>query len=226
MAMSTDPTAPRGGGFDDGRGDGSGDETVVVPGAAGDADPESTVIADATVAVARGGVPEDATVVVPQLIDVVGEPVAGEPATGGDRSAGGDPGPGAPGTGVGDSSAPGAPEPERPAEPWAGIVVDRRRRAAVPEPRGAQKAPASLGQLPRVYGPRPVVEALPGGADEVLRRIGPPPEGVQAPATPRPALPSLRRRERRARIATLAGYAVAVAVAVTGLIVIARVAFG
>ncbi|WP_449276946.1 hypothetical protein [Leucobacter sp. GX24907] len=96
----------------------------------------------------------------------------------------------------------------------------------------AQPEPGLRQGIPVVYGPRG--EAPSGGsavglasADAVQMRIGPPPSTDTAPLhQPRPPMPSLAKRGRRAGMITLIAYAAAIAISVTGLTVIARIVFG
>ncbi|PRI10184.1 hypothetical protein [Leucobacter massiliensis] len=85
--------------------------------------------------------------------------------------------------------------------------------------------PRLRGGPARVYGPRARSVAA-SGADEVLRRVGPPPSAGGRTARERPPLPALRRRFRRERVVTLTCYAVALAISAAGLVVVARIAFG
>ena len=82
--------------------------------------------------------------------------------------------------------------------------------------------------LPVVYGPR--VSGRDGagsGEDEVVRRVGPPPPSSAVTVRRgREALPSLARRDRRARRATLLLYCAVVLAAALGLWGVARLAFG
>lgn len=82
--------------------------------------------------------------------------------------------------------------------------------------------------LPVSYGARSESQSMPQtGPDEVQRRLGPAPQGYQVLVRGgREALPSLMRRDRRRRIATLAGYAAALLVCVLGLWGVASIVFG
>ena len=82
--------------------------------------------------------------------------------------------------------------------------------------------------LPVSYGARSESQGMPPtGPDEVQRRLGPAPQGhhVQVRGG-REVLPSLVRRDRKRRVATLAGYAAALLVCVLGLWGVASIAFG
>lgn len=72
--------------------------------------------------------------------------------------------------------------------------------------------------LPRIYGPRQVVPSAP--PEPAVTKAG----GVAA-SNPRAQLPSLARRDRRARLITLAGYAASVCIAGIGLWFVATLAF-
>lgn len=72
--------------------------------------------------------------------------------------------------------------------------------------------------LPRIYGPRQVVPSA--SPEPAVTKAG----GVAA-SNPRAQLPSLARRDRRARLITLAGYAASVCIAGIGLWFVATLAF-
>lgn len=72
--------------------------------------------------------------------------------------------------------------------------------------------------LPRIYGPRQVVPSA--SPEPAATKAG----GVAA-SNPRAQLPSLARRDRRARLITLAGYAASVCIAGVGLWFVATLAF-
>lgn len=101
------------------------------------------------------------------------------------------------------------PEPAAPADSVA--------EAAAPLAR-AEKLRRAGGLMPRVYGPRQV--ATPQDSGPAVAVAG----GIGA-ARSRSTLPSIARRDRRARVATLVGYAAAIALAGTGLWFIATLAF-
>ena len=74
--------------------------------------------------------------------------------------------------------------------------------------------------------PAPVVAPDAERAAAITQRLGPPPAGAPLPFAQREGLVSLRRVNRRLRIATLAGFVAALAVSVTGLWWVWTVAFG
>ena len=82
--------------------------------------------------------------------------------------------------------------------------------------------------LPVSYGARPRTAAgAVHGPDEVQRRVGPAPQGEpRAVRDDRDALPSLARRDRRRRRATLVLYAATALLSLLGLWGVAALAFG
>lgn len=76
----------------------------------------------------------------------------------------------------------------------------------------------AANSMPRVYGPRPVATTV--SPEPVTSAAA----GVAA-SNPRAQLPSLARRDRRARLITLVGYVTSVCVAGVGLWFVARLAF-
>lgn len=75
----------------------------------------------------------------------------------------------------------------------------------------------AVNLMPRVYGPRKVATTV--APEPVVTAAG----GVAA-ANPRAQLPSLERRDRRARLITLTGYAISVCIAGVGLWFVATLA--
>jgi len=108
----------------------------------------------------------------------------------------------------------------------------QRRIAAVPGAAPWERGPAAVPGLhqglPLPYAPRsPGSAAAEAGPDEVQRRVGPPPGPSPVVARGgRETLPSLERRERRARRLTLIAYPLVIVAASAGLLLIAILAFG
>lgn len=112
-------------------------------------------------------------------------------------------------------------------------ALDPQRRiapvpGAAPWEHGPAAVPGLHQGLPVPYVPRSAWPASAGtGPDEVQRRVGPPPEPRPVVARPgRESLPSLERRERRARRLTLIAYPLVVAASLAGLVLLAQLAFG
>lgn len=82
--------------------------------------------------------------------------------------------------------------------------------------------------LPVSYGARPNAEMpLRTGHDEIFRTIGPAPAQSEVHvAQHREQLPSLRERDRRRKVTTLAVYSAVIVFSVVGLYVVAAIAFG
>lgn len=109
---------------------------------------------------------------------------------------------------------------------------DRRYRiSAVPgvQPWEAEPVPEPgvHPNVPVTYGPRSSRDAAAfAGPDEVLKRLGPPPEATPVTVRAgRAGLPSFGRRERRSRTLTLVAYPLAVLAALAGLAAIAMLVF-
>lgn len=130
------------------------------------------------------------------------------------------------------------PDPERTVATGSPAVQRKsrrslRRRERAREQRGVTAAPVSDQQQrapwsAMVYGPRHVPAPTSGDrSDAVLRTIGAPPAAVATPpASERSQLPSLTRRFTRVRVWSLAAYGGSVVVAVVGLTIVGRIAFG
>lgn len=129
----------------------------------------------------------------------------------------------APGTGTG--------RRDRGARRGRGAIADPA--PPVSDPTAVHSGRAAAPWTTRVYGARELPAASASEAssvladDEVLQTLGEPPtEAASGEPLNRKQLPSLARRFRRRRVATLVWYAVAVVTAAVGLPIIARLAFG
>ena len=117
------------------------------------------------------------------------------------------------------------PDPDHAADAAAQAVAAQATAAQGAASHDAAAATSRSGVLrraanlmPRVYGPRPIATNV--SPDPVTTAAG----GVAA-SNPRAQLPSLARRDRRARLITLVGYAASVCVAGVGLWFVAMLAF-
>lgn len=208
------------------RGGEADDLTVVVPGREPD---------DRTIAVPRSaGAPvEDHTVVVPHLVAEEHTVVAPMQAPANrrqliDRSE----------TATTFSGTPAPPVEEPPMEPSPELAALMFKKPLDPKRMVPESPfPHTEQSLPK-RGVRPGMPVLYTARTEqvgaqdaeraaaITQRLGPPPAGAPLPFAQREGLVSLRRVNRRFRIATLAGFVAALAVSVTGLWWVWTVAFG
>lgn len=132
-------------------------------------------------------------------------------------------------------SNPAPPVEQPPAERKIHQIVDSGldpHRPIAPAPgvapwEGAAERGISRG-LSVSYGARPSGEMpLHTGQDEIFRRVGPPPEQNETTVVQgREQLPSLKERDRRRKVTTLAVYFGVIVISVVGLYAVAAIAFG
>lgn len=193
---------------------------------------------DATLIAGRVGIAEDDDRTLPHGFRSAGLQGAGSRSSGSSGS-------GSSGSGASGSGSSGSGASARGSNPLAEYLrtasgttgapvgLDPERRigempARMPWEEPPSPEPGLHQGLPVVYGPR--VSGRDGagsGEDEVVRRVGPPPPSSAVTVRRgREALPSLARRDRRARRATLLLYGAVVLAGALGLWGVARLAFG